>query len=671
MKKKTKIFLCDMVHNYLGVGSYMFPLNIGFIATYTNKYFAKDVEVKLFKYPDTLLKELKVNLPDIIGFSNYTWNSDLNNRLSHFIKSLSKKIMVVFGGPNINYTKAGIEDFFATHKATDFYVPFQGETPFVKLLEQAFDSGMNTGQLKEKTIEGIYFYNEEQRKLFVGKIPERIKNPDSISSPYLTGLLDEFFHYNLIPIIETNRGCPYQCTFCAQGLSSHREINFFSLERVKEELDYIAKHVKNTNLLSLADSNFGIVKRDIEIARYIANLYERTGYPRKCNTNWAKNQPQIFEIAKILNNVNLIVSLQSLDDVVLKNVKRSNIEVSVFKDIVAKINALDGISGTEIILGLPGETKKSHMETLRKLFDWDVSYIICYNGLVLKGAELSLAKEAGQFKCKTKYRLIDSSFGEYGGIRSFESEEGILSTETMTEEELLFFRPVHWLIQFMWNYRFYYDFLKCIQYSGLNPLDFIVSLIDTNHSDVPEKVRIIFDEFRREAKNEWFNSAEELQNHYQKSENLDFLKNGLYGKLNGKYIFRILLEAKNEFENYLCDVAKNYSEELHEKKEILNQLMKFLSVSIIDFNNTWEEIKKERSLITKYNFLEYKKLKYQNIEELYNPLGFNFRFYLPEMQEESLKKLLQQYSHKNKNVTLRKMSEFMPIWDFFYKVELT
>ena len=37
----------------------------------------------------------------------------------------------------------------------------------------------------------------------MGDIVNRIKEPDEIPSPYLTGLLDEFFKHNQIPIIET------------------------------------------------------------------------------------------------------------------------------------------------------------------------------------------------------------------------------------------------------------------------------------------------------------------------------------------------------------------------------------------------------------------------------------------------------------------------------------
>ena len=272
---------------------------------------------------------------------------------------------------------------------------------------------------------------------------------------------------------------------------------------MKKELDYISQHVKNTNILNLADSNFGIIERDMEIARYISKLLEKTSYPEVVSCNLAKNQQRIYELAKTLNAI-IVISLQSLDDVVLKKAKRKNIDLSIFKKIIEKINNLGGISGTEIILGLPGETKESHIKTLSELFNWDVSYIIGYNCLVLDGSELALSRENKDFKCKTKYRLIDSSFGKYNGFYSFETEEGIRSTDTMSEQEILFFRPVHWLIQFLWDYRFYYDPLKYFKSIGINPLDYIISLMD---KEKPQNISKLFKEFNKEAENEWFDSV--------------------------------------------------------------------------------------------------------------------------------------------------------------------
>lgn len=666
--KKTSIFLCDMVHNYLGAGSYMFPLNIGYLAAYANKHMADELDIRLFKYPEMLLEALNCDVPDIMGFSNYTWNADLNAKLAALVKDRRTDTMVVFGGPNINYTEAGKKEFFVTHPSVDFYIPFQGETPFVNLLRNYLDGDRNIAYMKTHKMDGIYSYLPEEGCVIEGDVIKRIKDPDEIPSPYLTGLLDKFFEYNLIPIVETNRGCPYQCTFCAQGFSSHHKIDFFSIERVKAEMDYIADHVKNTNLLNLADSNFGIAKRDIEIAKHIANMEIKKGYPRKCNTNWAKNQPKIFEIAKILKNISMPISLQSLDKKVLENVNRQNISISVFKDIIKRIDESGGMSGTEIILGLPGETRDSHIQTLRQLFDWDVSSIICYNGLVLDGTEMSAAKENGKFRCSTKFRLIDSSFGEYGDFVSFEGEEGILSTDTMSEDELLSFRPVHWLIQFLWNYRFYYDLLKYIQSCGVNPLDYILEVIELSDSVGSDNVKAVFSQFREEAKNEWFNSQEALQEYYSRPENFEMLKNGLFGKMNGKYVFRVLLEMKAEFESYLCDIVSRTI--VDSEQETAGQIVVFLSASIIDFNQSWEEICREKIVHCMYDITAWRESNYEkDINAFYDPVGFEFRFYLSKEQETSLRKLMIQYDHANKNVTLRKMSEFMSINDCFYKID--
>lgn len=439
--KPLKIYLCDLVHNYSGVGSYVFPLNIGYIAAFAKKSLGDKVDIELFKYPKDFMEKFEEENSDLVCFSNYSWSADLNKQMSDWVKKISPKTIIVFGGPNITYSQDGYRRFFSNRKSADFYVLYQGEISFLNIVKRIIEKGLDLALLKKEPIDGVVFYDSGKDLFLQGNIVPRIKDLNSIPSPYLTGILDKFFETNLIPITETNRGCPYRCTYCCQGSASYNQIEFFDLDRVKKELEYIANKVKNTNILIFADSNFGILERDIEIARHISELMEKTNYPRKVNMNWAKNQPKIFEIAKILKNINLVISLQSLDEEVLKNIKRQNIQISVFKDNIDRINQEGGISGTEIILALPGETKKSHLDSLRKLFDWNVSDIICYNCLILEGSEMALQREKGDLKCETKFRLIDNSFGKYGDIVSFEAEEGIRKLETMSEEEVLFFRP--------------------------------------------------------------------------------------------------------------------------------------------------------------------------------------------------------------------------------------
>ena len=83
--------------------------------------------------------------------------------------------------------------------------------------------------------------------------------------------MDQYLDGRFQPFIESARGCPYACTFCEAASSWYNKVNSFTVERVKKELLYIAKRMKNFPdvPLAIADSNFGMLKRDEEISDYI------------------------------------------------------------------------------------------------------------------------------------------------------------------------------------------------------------------------------------------------------------------------------------------------------------------------------------------------------------------------------------------------------------------
>ena len=78
MNKKIKIYLCDLTYDTIVLVTDTIPINVGYIASYLDKNLKDQIEIKLFKYPNELLKELKNNPPDILGLSNYSWNSNLS-----------------------------------------------------------------------------------------------------------------------------------------------------------------------------------------------------------------------------------------------------------------------------------------------------------------------------------------------------------------------------------------------------------------------------------------------------------------------------------------------------------------------------------------------------------------------------------------------------------------
>ena len=98
---------------------------------------------------------------------------------------------------------------------------------------------------------------------------ERISDLDIIPSPFLTGLFDAYADVPGTAVtIETNRGCPYGCTFCDWGSATLSRIRKFDLQRVFDEIEWCAKtHMQG---IGPADSNFGIFERDVGIAERVA-----------------------------------------------------------------------------------------------------------------------------------------------------------------------------------------------------------------------------------------------------------------------------------------------------------------------------------------------------------------------------------------------------------------
>ena len=98
---------------------------------------------------------------------------------------------------------------------------------------------------------------------------------DRIPSPYLKGYLDKFLEDSrLSPLLESNRGCPFTCTFCVDGTNSRSKVYHKSVSRFSQELEYVATRYKGI-ILTIADLNFGMYARDIEISSSIARIKEK------------------------------------------------------------------------------------------------------------------------------------------------------------------------------------------------------------------------------------------------------------------------------------------------------------------------------------------------------------------------------------------------------------
>lgn len=369
---------------------------------------------------------------DIVAFSTYIWNKNYNYQLAQSIKKINPNCLIIFGGPEPPISR---EDIFQIYPYIDIVVKLEGEYAFRDILER-FESR------DFEAVSGLLL-NKDTRCHDTGPA-QRVRDLDAVPSPYTSRLFDKIIDDNpdvsWNAIFETNRGCPYQCTFCDWGSLTYNKITKFGLDRLFAELEWMAE--KKISYLVIADANFGIFpERDMMIAEKLIEVQQATGYPQQYYVNWAKNQkPEVFEIVKKLVNhglrSGLVVSVQTLTTEVLDNIKRKNMGINSIEDIYRRCDRENIPVVTELILGLPGETLQSWKENFWRLFRaGNHTGISIYVSEMLENAEMNLRQ-------KQLYRIETMTSTDYMSNTGLtdpypESIEVVRSTRDLPAHDML------------------------------------------------------------------------------------------------------------------------------------------------------------------------------------------------------------------------------------------
>ena len=346
--------------------AYYLPYATGCLAAYAWQFESIKEEYELAEFifkRDPIDKVMaKLENPSVVAFSCYTWTFEYNKKLAAAIKEKYPECLIIFGGHSISENV----DIFPELPFVDLLIYGEGEIPFKEILEQ-----FNTTEKDYSSIPNISY--RKNGKIYTNE-RKFYDSLDGFVSPYLEGYFEKIVEENpeqeFCAVIETNRGCPYNCAYCDWCYTV--DIRQFPLEKVQEEIIWCSRN--RVEYIFCADSNFGILKRDLDIARFVVDIRKKMGYPHIFNTCFAKNSNDtVFEISKLFydNNLNKAATLayQTVCDEALKNVNRKNFTMEAFSDLVTKYNENNIPTYTEMILGLPGETYKSFCEGLCKLIE--------------------------------------------------------------------------------------------------------------------------------------------------------------------------------------------------------------------------------------------------------------------------------------------------------------
>jgi radical SAM superfamily enzyme YgiQ (UPF0313 family) len=158
--------------------------------------------------------------------------------------------------------------------------------------------------------------------------------------------------------LETNRGCPYGCTFCDWGSATTSRVRKYDIDRVFGELQWCSD--MRITSVSVADANFGMFARDVDIAAELARVRSTSDFPRAFGVSYAKNTVKHLEqIIGMLTDAGVmsqgVLSLQSMDADTLQVVHRSNIKTERYDALAAWMRSAK-LPWVELMMGLPGMT---------------------------------------------------------------------------------------------------------------------------------------------------------------------------------------------------------------------------------------------------------------------------------------------------------------------------
>jgi hypothetical protein len=359
---------------------------------------------------------------DVAAFSSYVWNENYNLKVAKAIKQKFPNCKIVFGGPQVPDEPT---DYLSTHTFIDHVFHGESEYTFKEFLK---------GNITERSIKGI-----------------RIDDLDTIVSPFLDGVMDSIVakhpNKNFSVTLETNRGCPYACTFCDWGSLTYSKVKKFSTDIVKAEIEWISRN--GIKFVDVADANFGIFKdRDFDILKHMIRYKNKYGYPETYSFNWQKNSTaQTLKMVEYLTNNNsargMTLSVQSMSNDVLENIKRKNMEVSNYEKILHECNVKNIQTYTELILGLPGETYESWIHGIDKLLTTGQ-----HNNIEVWLCQMLVNAELSSDSSKKRHGIETALIKNYisGDTADLEGIEVVKSTRTLTYDQLLDCYMYSWMV---------------------------------------------------------------------------------------------------------------------------------------------------------------------------------------------------------------------------------
>ncbi len=218
--------------------------------------------------------------------------------------------------------------------------------------------------------------------------------------------------------IMTSRGCPFLCTFCASHKTHGRSMRYHSLARVTEDLTKLRDHYSAGTVIFQDDHLMADKERVKKILKVVGDLQLESLYQNGL-TLYALDRPmlQAFYDAGVRH---LVLPVESGSEKVLKEQMRKPLKFRISEQVAKDCRELGIYTNTNIMIGMPGETKADLDESRMNLRKVQTNWfnIACASPLV--GSEMY------EIAAKKNYIKINTLGSDY--------RTAVIETEDFTPE---------------------------------------------------------------------------------------------------------------------------------------------------------------------------------------------------------------------------------------------
>lgn len=301
---------------------------------------------------NTLVDEVTVKKPRVVGFSAMTEGIDTAVRLARIVKKVSPETLTILGGPHGTF----LGEELVERGVFDVVVRSEAEGTLVELMA-AVKYGQGSLESLLEGIQGLIYEREGE----IVSSPRRSFHDNLDELPFPQRTFFPSSQYEGRAGIISARGCPFVCIFCnAQSLSG-KAYRMRSAESVFDEITLL--HDQGIRFFTFLDDLTTLNRRRLErICELIleAGLDIQWGVESRVNTITPELCRRMYEAG--CRGIHF--GVESANDETLKNIRKK-----ITKDKVVRAVQMASEAGLQVlcsfIVGNPTDTRQTLDTTFR------------------------------------------------------------------------------------------------------------------------------------------------------------------------------------------------------------------------------------------------------------------------------------------------------------------